>query len=136
MSPDDAIRAYCTAFDHRDVEAIAALFAANGLYEMPFLKPGRLIGAAEIRAGIGRAFEVVSTSTTSIRQITKLGAQAIAEGALTADIPRDGASITVPLALVAESGDDGLARLTVYCDARPYRLWSDGPVMAMAGGAS
>lgn len=136
MSPDDAIRAYCAAFDDRDVEAIATLFAANGLYEMPFLKPGRLVGAAEIRAGLTRAFEVVARGTTSVQQIKTLGAQAIAEGVLTADIPRDGASITVPFAMVAESGDDGLARLTVYCDARPYRLWSDGPVMALAGGAS
>ena len=135
MAPDDAIRAYCTAFDNRDVDAIAALFAVNGLFEMPFLKPGRLVGGAEIRAGLSRAFQVVASGQSTIRRIKSTGHQAIAEGAFRADVPRDGATITVPFAMVAERGDGGLARLTVYCDARPYRLWSDGPVMALAGGA-
>ena len=131
MSPDDAIRAYWAAFEAGDAEAIAALFAPNGLYETPFLTPTRLIGGAEIRAGLERSFAVTEARRVTLDQVKAAGHAAIAEGRFEATVPRDGETITVPFAMVAEAAEDGVRRLSLYCDARPHRLWTDGPVMAL-----
>ena len=131
MSPDDAIRAYWAAFEAGDAEAIVALFGPNGLYETPFLTPTRLVGAAEIRAGLERSFAVTETRRVTIDQLKAAGPAAIAEGRFEATVPRDGVTMTVPFAMVAEVADSRLKRLSLYCDARPWRLWSDGPVMAL-----
>ncbi len=37
MAPEDALRAYCAAFETKDRNAVVALFGANGLYEFPLL---------------------------------------------------------------------------------------------------
>ena len=135
MLADDAIRAYCAAFEAGDTEAIVALFAPNGLYEMPFLTPTRLVGAAEIRAAMARIFAVTEARRVTLDQVKAAGPAAIAEGRFEATVPRDDVTMTVPFAMVAEAADamadSGLKRLSVYCDARSYRLWTDGPVMAL-----
>ncbi len=133
MSPDEAIRAYCVAFEAGDTEAIVALFGPNGLYEMPFLTPPRLIGGAEIRAGMARIFALTEARRVTLDQVKAAGPAAIAEGRFEATVPRDDATITVPFAMVAEAADGGLKRLSLYCDARPWRLWTDGPVLALGG---
>ena len=131
MSTGDAIRTYCTAFEAGDADAIVALFGPNGLYEMPFLTPTRLVGGAEIRAGMMRIFEITEARWVTLDQVKAAGPAAIAEGRFEATVPRDGKTITVPFAMVAEAAVGGLSRLSLYCDARPYRLWTDGPVMAL-----
>ena len=135
MAADDAIRAYCTAFEAGDADAIVALFGPNGLYEMPFLTPTRLVGGAEIRAGMARIFALTEVRRVTLDQVKAAGPAAIAEGRFEATVPRDGVTMTVPFAIVAEAADAmadrGLKRLSVYCDARPWRLWTDGPVMAL-----
>ncbi len=135
MTAEDAIRAYWAAFEAGDAEAITALFGRNGLYETPFLTPSRLVGAAEIRAGLERSFAVTEGRRVTLDQVKAAGCAAIAEGRFEATVPRDGETITVPFAMVAEADDamtdSGLKRLSLYCDARPYRLWTDGPVLAL-----
>ncbi len=131
MSPDDAIRAYCAAFEAGDAEAIVALFGPNGLYEMPFLTPTRLVGGAEIHAGMARIFALTEARRVTLDQVKAAGPAAIAEGRFEATVPRDGVTMTVPFAIVAEAADSRLKRLSIYCDARPWRLLSDGPVMAL-----
>ncbi len=131
MTAEDAIRAYWAAFEAGDAEAITALFGRNGLYETPFLTPPRLVGAAEIGAGLERSFAVTEGRRVTLDQVKAAGPAAIAEGRFEATVPRDGETITVPFAMVAEVADGGLSRLSLYCDARPYRLWTDGPIMAL-----
>ena len=131
MAADDAIRAYCTAFEAGDDDAIVALFGPNGLYEMPFLTPTRLVGGAEIRAGMERIFALTEARRVTLDQVKAAGPAAIAEGRFEATVPRDGVTMTVPFAMVAEAAGGGLSRLSLYCDARPWRLWTDGPVMAL-----
>jgi hypothetical protein len=36
----------------------------------------------------------------------------------------------MPAALVMQARGDAIARLSIYLDARPYRLWADGPIFA------
>ena len=58
---------------------------------------------------------------------------AIAEGRLSAKLQRDAEGMEAPLAIVVEGHDERIARLATHLDARPYRLWSDGPIFAVAG---
>ena len=129
MTPTEALDAYCRAFAARDADAIVALFDSHALYEMPLLRT-RMVGLAEIRAGLARAFEVVTSCQFQMSRVLAMGATAIGEGVMNLETIRGPAS--VPFAAVAVARDGRLARLGLHLDARPYRLWSDGPVLAVA----
>jgi len=131
MSPDTALRTYCTAFAAKNVGAIAGLFGPNGLYEIPFLK-NRLVGRAEIERGLAAMFAVVDSCAIDLQNVRSNGTAAIGEGRLQAKLNRDGESVDAPFGIVAEVVGGKLARLVVYLDARPYRLWADGPILALS----
>lgn len=129
MTPTEAIDAYCHAFAARDTRRAVALFAEGALYEMPLLR-GRMVGKAEIQAGLVRAFEIMTACTIDMGPVMATGASAIGEGVMTAATTRGLARIPFALVAVVEGGL--LRRLSVHLDARPYRPWSDGPVLAVA----
>lgn len=131
MTPDTALRTYCTAFAARDARTIVELFASGGLYEIPFLK-NRLVGHAEITTGLDAMFAIVETCTVELADMRTTGRVAIGEGRLTASLSRNGESVDVPFGVVAEVGDGKLTRLSIYLDARPYRLWADGPILSLS----
>ncbi len=54
----------------------------------------------------------------------------IAEGRLQAKLHRDAHAADIPLAVVLETQQNGIMRLSTYLDARPYRLWTDGTLFA------
>jgi ketosteroid isomerase-like protein len=130
MPAGSLIERYFGAFAAGDAAAATALFTTAGLYEFPLLRP-RLVGRAEILAGHRQAFSVASRIQVSLRAIRSKGSTAIVEGRLTAHVDRDGRNVDLPFAAVAEGSAGELQRLSIYCDARPYRLWCDGPVMAI-----
>ncbi|MEX0809218.1 MAG: nuclear transport factor 2 family protein [Dongiaceae bacterium] len=132
-TPEQLVRRFCEGFSARNAAALTALFGPHALFEFPFLQP-RLVGQAEIRAGFDRAFEIADRIAIELRAVKENGAHAIAEGLMTAHVARDDRAIAVPFALVAETQDGRLGRLSIYCDAHPYRLWTDGPVMAFGAG--
>jgi len=126
---EDLVDRYCRAFRDGDTEAALALFHAESRFELPLLGQ-RLVGRAELRAG----HDLIAGLTAS-RSIELSGRRAkpnlaIAEGVLHARLHRDPAAVSIPMALVAHTRDDRLARLSFYLDARPYRLWADGPILA------
>ncbi|MEX2647947.1 MAG: nuclear transport factor 2 family protein [Alphaproteobacteria bacterium] len=125
-----AIRAYCAAFAARDADSIVALFAERGLYEMPLLRT-RMVGSAEIAAGLARAFAIMTACSIELQRVRANGATALAEGTMTATVAREPRPMTAPFALVAAMAGDRVGRLSVYLDARPHRLWSDGSVLAL-----
>jgi limonene-1,2-epoxide hydrolase len=129
MTPTELLQAHARAFAARDVEATVALFGANALYEMPLLR-GRLVGQHEIRAGLARAFAVMTGCALTLDRVLAAGATALAEGVMDAATIRGPARMPFAMVAVAEGGR--LQRLTVHLDARPFRLWSDGPVLAVA----
>lgn len=131
MSATDALRAYCAAFAAKDAEAVLLLFAEGGLFEWPLLGQ-RLAGRPEIGAGLARIFALVERSTIEIAALRASGPVAIAEGTLRAKLHRDPGPIEVPLALVVRLQEGEIARLSAYLDARPYRLWADGPIFVAA----
>jgi ketosteroid isomerase-like protein len=127
--PEQMIRRFCEGFAARKAADLTGLFDSHALFEFPFLQP-RLVGLAEIRAGLERAFAVADRIDMHLREIKQTGNHAIAEGRMDAHVARDNRSISVPFALVAEARNGKLGRVSIYCDAHPYRLWTDGPVMA------
>jgi ketosteroid isomerase-like protein len=73
---------------------------------------------------------VTERAQLTISDLSASGQVLIAEGALQAKLHRDTAPVTMPMAVVLEAKDGKIARLSAYLDARPYRLWSDGPIFA------
>jgi uncharacterized protein (TIGR02246 family) len=132
MSIEELLHAYCAAFSARDARGVAALFAGNGLYELPLLGQ-RLVGRDEIRAGLAQAFALVDTCAIEIVEIKVSARMAIGEGGLRAKLHRDHEAVDMPVAMVAEGSDGALSRFATHLDARPYRLWCDGPIFAVAG---
>ena len=132
MPSGTLIECYFSAFADGNEVAATDLFAAAGLYEFPLLRP-RLVGRAEILAGHRQAFAIASRIAVSLRTVQAKGSTTIVEGRLKAHVARDRRDLDLPFAAVAEEANGALQRLSIYCDAHPYRLWCDGPVMAIGG---
>ena len=132
MTPRAQLENYCEAFNRRDVEKALALFAARALFEMPLLGQ-RLIDRPEIAAGLARVFEVTQSAAIEISTAEETASLVMGEGRLTARLHRDTAPVSIPMAVVLESDEGEIARLSIYLDAQPYRLWTDGPIFASRG---
>ena len=129
MSLKNHLDAYCRAFNERSLDGAIAQFADHAVFELPLLGQ-RLFGRAEIAAGLRRIFEVTERAQLIFAEVTASGPVLIAEGELQAKLHRDAAPIAMPTAVVLEAKDGKIVRLSTYLDARPYRLWSDGPIFA------
>jgi len=132
MTPREQLKNYCEAFNRRELEKALAMFAVHALFEMPLLGQ-RLIGRREIAAGLARVFELTQSAAIQISALEDAAQLVMGEGRLTARLHRDPAPVSIPLAVALESDEGGIARLSVYLDARPYRLWTDGPIFASRG---
>jgi ketosteroid isomerase-like protein len=129
MTAEGAFQAFCRAFEARNAEAVLSLFDENGFYEMPLLGQ-RLVGAGEIDAGFQRIFSLVERCAIEPRIIKSLSTTTIAEGRLSAKLHRDSNPLDLPCAIVLRTRAGKISRLSTYLDARPYRLWADGPILA------
>jgi hypothetical protein len=137
MTPREQLTSYCEAFNQRDLEKALDLFAVRALFELPLLGQ-RLIGRREIAAGLARVFELTQSAAIQISALEEavplvMDPLVMGEGRLTARLHRDPAEVSIPLAVALEGDEGGIARLSVYLDARPYRLWTDGPIFASRG---
>ena len=131
MSLKNHLDTYCRAFNERSLDGAIAQFADHAVFELPLLGQ-RLFGRAEIAAGLRRIFAVTERARLTFTDVSASGQVLIAEGELQAKLHRDTAPVALPTAIVLESKDGKIARLSTYLDARPYRLWSDGPIFATA----
>lgn len=122
---------YCEAFNDRALSTAVDLFSAHALFEIPLLGQ-RLVGVPEIQAGLRRIFDVTETAAIELACTRESPRAVIGEGRLRAKLHRDRSEIAMPFALVLEAKDGGITRLSQYLDARPYRLWSDGPIFAQS----
>ena len=130
MTATPELQAYLDAFAAMNAGAVAALFAENALYELPLLGQ-RLVGRREIEAGLARAFALAERCAFEIDAAQPSAGATIAEGRLKAKLRRDRDPVEIPAALVLQTRDGAIARLSTYLDARPYRLWSDGSIFAV-----
>lgn len=135
MTPADAIRLHNAAWESRDAAALLDALAPGALYEMPLLR-SRMVGRAEIAAGLEIGFGATERCAVEVTAVREAGDTAIAEAVLRPALTREGTTPEIPCAIVAEVAGDAIARISVYLDARPFRLWADGPVMAMTRGAA
>jgi ketosteroid isomerase-like protein len=128
MSAESAIRAYWHAFTQRDLTATVELFTADALYEMPLLGQ-RLAGRGEIQTGHEQAFRVLEWCAVEILSVQHTGSVAIAEARLTAKHHRDSQPALFPMAVVLESAESLIARLSIYLNTNTSRMWVDGPIL-------
>jgi ketosteroid isomerase-like protein len=129
MTSETRLHAYREAFNRRDLTAALMLFAEHAVFEMPLLGQ-RLFGKQEIAAGLQRIFEVTESAQIQLSGAKQSQNIAIAEGRLLAKLHRDTRAVEIPLAIVLETRQGDILRLSTYLDARPYRLWADGPLFA------
>jgi ketosteroid isomerase-like protein len=129
MTSETPLHAYREAFNRRDLTAALMLFAEHAVFEMPLLGQ-RLFGKQEIAVGLQRIFEVTESAQIQFSGAKQSQNVAIAEGRLLAKLHRDTRAVDIPLAIVLETRQDDILRLSTYLDARPYRLWADGPLFA------
>jgi SnoaL-like domain len=132
MTPRERLENYCEAFNRRELEKVLGMFAVQALFEMPLLGQ-RLVGRREIAAGLARVFELTHSAVIQISAAEEAAQLVMGEGRLTARLHRDPAPVSIPLAVALQSDEEGVARLSVYLDAHPYRLWTDGPIFASRG---
>ena len=131
MTMQAQLNAYRDAFNGRDLAAVLTLFGEQALFEMPLLGQ-RLVGKREIAAGLNRIYEVTESIRLEVSKTKMTDRLVIAEGWLRARLYRDPQPVEIPLAVVLESTQQHIMRLSNYLDARPYRLWADGTLFAAA----
>jgi ketosteroid isomerase-like protein len=129
MTTQAQLNAYREAFNRRDLTAALMLFAEHAVFEMPLLGQ-RLFGKREIAVGLQRIFEVTVSAQIQLSGTKESQNIVIAEGRLQAKLHRDTHAVEIPLALVLETRQNDIMRLSIYLDARPYRLWADGTLFA------
>jgi hypothetical protein len=120
--------AYVSAVEARDPAAVTRLFDARALVEIPMLRPNRLVGAREIEKGHAATFETLQDIAFDLKPALANATHAIAEGVLKTR-RATGEEETLTVGIVAEAGEGGLTRLSLHCDARNLRLWSDRTIL-------
>ena len=124
----DLLQEYLQTVSSGDVDAIGALFEDQALLEIPFLKPNRLVGKSEIHKGHREIFTTLEAIDFKPLNIESNATQVIAEGRL--EFKRDGGeSQQLEAGIVAEAPGGKLQRLSIYCDARNIRQWSDKSIL-------
>ena len=124
-----AIAAYIAAFQNLDSDALAASAGQNGLVEVPLIKPSRLFGRSEIRRGHSAAFqEIVKAEFVSDKPIAESDDAAIWLGTL--NIQRNkSAPESHEIGIVAQPGDEGASRISLYFNSRGIRRWADETIL-------
>jgi len=126
-SPSEALLAYAGAFAEKDLEFIRSAISEETLLELPMVKPCRLLGESEIFSAHSETFKSISSAAFELHSPIEKGSLAIAEGVL--KVSRAGKEETHPLGIVAETNNGKLKRVSLYFDARHYRLWSDKTIL-------
>ena len=117
MTAEEALQSICAAWSRLDNDALADLFADDGLFEDP-LHERALRGREDIRATNAPAMEALSECEVTLRTLAGDGTTALAEGAFASAL-REGGRLDFPFAMVVEMRDGRIARLSEYFDTRP-----------------
>ena len=129
LNAGDTLLAYVEAFSARNCDAIGELFGAQSLAELPLLKPNRLVGHAEICAGHAAAFENIADARfTQSQPIANTGSAAIWVGQLR-ELRTSGAEHEHDVAIVCETAERELRRITVHLNGRNIRRWADQTIL-------
>jgi ketosteroid isomerase-like protein len=118
MTPAEALRAICDAWERGDPEAAAGLFAPDGVYEDP-LYPAPLVGRDDIRAGLTRGMGAIEDCWVTLDPVLEDGSRVLAVGFFASRLRDGGARFDFPFAILVEHSGAGIVRLAEYFDTRP-----------------
>jgi ketosteroid isomerase-like protein len=118
MIASEAIRAICAAWERGDPDALADLFADDGVYEDP-LKDGPIVGRAQIREGNRPAMAAIADCRVKIRHLMEDGTVAMAEGYFAARLADGSGRLDFPFAITAEMRGNLIGRAAEFYDTRP-----------------
>jgi ketosteroid isomerase-like protein len=118
MTPTEALRAVCDAWERGDPDAAAALFAPDGVYEDP-LYPAPLRGREAIRAGLADGMGAIENCRVTLDPVLEQGDKVLAIGHFGSRLRDGGERFDFPFAILVEHSDAGIERLAEYFDTRP-----------------
>jgi ketosteroid isomerase-like protein len=117
MLASEAIRALCAAWERGDPDALANLFAEDGVYEDP-LKDGPFVGREAIREGNQPAMAAIEDCRVEIRHLIEDGPVAMAEGFFASRLADGSGRLDFPFAITAEIRGDLIFRAAEFYDTR------------------
>ena len=123
-SPEGLLQDYLDALARANLESANRIAASRCLLEIPFLQPSRLLGPAEIDKAHRAIFAQLDSLAFEVRHVEADATHAIAEIRLDFTHREDGAH-SLPAGIVVESDGEQLTRISLYCDSRNIRRWSD-----------
>jgi ketosteroid isomerase-like protein len=119
MTAEDALRALGDAWERRDPDAVARLFAPDGRYEDPLFESVP-VGPDEIRAACAEAIDELAEISVPLRAVATTGDLVLAEGEFRSSTVAGG-RLDFPLAMVLEVRDGLVVRFAEYFDTAPLR---------------
>jgi ketosteroid isomerase-like protein len=118
MTPTEALRGVCDAWERGDPDAAANLFAANGVYEDP-LYPAPLRGREEIREGLAQGMGAIEDCRVTLDPVLEQGDRVLGVGVFASRLREGGGRFDFPFAILVELSGNGIARLAEYFDTKP-----------------
>ena len=118
MTPAEALRAVCDAWEAGDPDAAAGLFGPDGVYVDP-LYPAPLTGPEAIRAGMFEGMGAIEDCRVTLDPVMEEGDRVLAVGFFASRLREGGGRFDFPFAILVELTDGRIARLAEYFDTRP-----------------
>lgn len=118
MTPSEALRAVCDAWEAGDPAAASGLFAPDGIYEDP-LYPAPLTGPDAIGAGMVEGMGAIEDCRVTLDPVLEEGDRVLAVGFFASRLRESGERFDFPFAILVELRDGKIARLAEYFDTRP-----------------
>lgn len=125
MTPSEAVRAILRGWEEADPDAIAGLFAPDGVFDDP-LQPRRRVGPADIREACAGGIAAIRNCRIPVRALFETADMAFAEGEFLSELASTGARFDFPFALVLEMRDGKVTRLSEYFDTFPLKAGAAG----------
>ncbi len=118
MTPIEMLQAICEAWNRLDNDALADLFAEDGVFEDP-LHGRALRGREDIRAVNGPAMAALSECEVALSSAVENGDLGLAEGMFRSRLADGGERMDFAFAIALELRDGKIARVTEYFDTAP-----------------
>ncbi len=118
---------YVACVSAKDVTSLEPLLGDAPLFEIPCLKPNRLVGRREILAAHVAMFASIDRFEFDLAETLCDAHRAMAHGFLSVLRGKD--TLRHEIGLVTEWSDGRIVRLSLYGDARNVRPWSDVTIL-------
>jgi ketosteroid isomerase-like protein len=128
LQAGSALLNYVSALENKDIDAVASMTNEGTVWEIPYLKPNRLIGRLEISKGHAEIFKTLKSLSVTLHKPLENKNHVIAEGELRV-LRKSGAESRHQIGFVVEIHAGYLKRISLYADSRNTRLWSDKSIL-------